>query len=254
MPQRRDRSQRAQARAILKQNHAMLPAPSVCPHVPAPAFVFELPDAAPQPSLTERARALYEDSVVPVRDIARLTGVSERTIYKYAHRQNWKPRYRWSAGDLAKWRPGLSGEASEEATDESAARGRGWQAEGAFAPAKGAGARFIRREDAGKPLAIGLNANDPAGAARAAQSCVAAQAASAQAEREAAFAQRLQAYEDALALLCQVFVIAPPGEAGVRPRNGIAERARAGCLRAAVLNWEQALAALSPTSRPDGGR
>ena len=32
--------------------------------------------------LTAQARALYEDTVVPVREIARLAGVSERTLYK----------------------------------------------------------------------------------------------------------------------------------------------------------------------------
>jgi len=44
------------------------------------------------PSLTERVRALYQDSVVPVREIARLAGVTERTIYKYARQQGWRPR------------------------------------------------------------------------------------------------------------------------------------------------------------------
>ena len=54
--------------------------------------------------LTERARALYEDSAVPVREIARLTGVTERTIYKYAAKHAWKPRYRWSP-DRGRYRP-----------------------------------------------------------------------------------------------------------------------------------------------------
>ena len=40
-------------------------------------------------SLTARVRALYENSVVPVREIARLAGVSERTLYKYVRRGGW---------------------------------------------------------------------------------------------------------------------------------------------------------------------
>src|SRR5205814_1077213 len=36
--------------------------------------------------LTEQVRALYEETVVPVREIARLAGVTERTIYKYARK------------------------------------------------------------------------------------------------------------------------------------------------------------------------
>ncbi|MGA7975355.1 MAG: helix-turn-helix domain-containing protein, partial [Pseudolabrys sp.] len=44
-------------------------------------------------SLTARARALYEGSAVPVREIARLAGVSERTLYKYVEKYRWKKRY-----------------------------------------------------------------------------------------------------------------------------------------------------------------
>jgi hypothetical protein len=90
-------------------------------------------------SLTAQVRALYEDSAVPVREIANVTGVSERTIYKYAAKQRWKRRYA-RAPDLS----------SED-----------------LAPARGAGARFIRREDKGQPFAQGLKATDPAGARRA---------------------------------------------------------------------------------------
>ena len=48
-------------------------------------------------SLTEKVRALYANSAVPVAEIARLCGVSERTIYKYAARHNWPPRYAWAS-------------------------------------------------------------------------------------------------------------------------------------------------------------
>jgi len=42
--------------------------------------------------LTLRVRALYEDSVVPMREIARLAGVHERTLYKYARKCGWRRR------------------------------------------------------------------------------------------------------------------------------------------------------------------
>jgi len=41
---------------------------------------------------TLRVRALYEDSAVPMREIARLAGVHERTLYKYARKCGWRRR------------------------------------------------------------------------------------------------------------------------------------------------------------------
>ena len=41
---------------------------------------------------TLRVRALYEDSIVPMREIARLAGVHERTLYKYARKCGWRRR------------------------------------------------------------------------------------------------------------------------------------------------------------------
>jgi hypothetical protein len=110
------------------------------------------PQTAPHPDLMAQVRALYEDSAVPVREIAARAGVTERTIYKYARKHGWQPRYLWQ-------------------DDHPCMLVRGWQAADRFAPAKGAGGRFIRREDAGKPFARGLKANDPAARAKAAQSC-----------------------------------------------------------------------------------
>jgi hypothetical protein len=133
--------------------------------------------AAPRPKLTRltaRVRQLYEDSAVPVREIASLAGVSERTIYKYAARHGWKPRYAW-------------------------ARDRGWRAPPKFAAVKGAGGRFIRRDDKGKPYRQGLKATDRHGERRAAARCrqvaALARAARAEAEAQRRFAQRLRAIE-----------------------------------------------------------
>ena len=95
---------------------------------------------------------------MPVREIARLAGVSERTLYKYVEKHGWKKRY-------ARVPRGLAA--------AQANRGQGWQATAGFAPVKGAGGRFVRREDIGKPFAAGMKALDPAGHARADAACVA---------------------------------------------------------------------------------
>jgi hypothetical protein len=116
--------------------------------------------AAGELDLTARIRALYEDSAVPVREIARLAGVTERTLYRYVERHDWKRRYRVLP----------RGEAAAAAN-----RGRRWRHEAAFAPVKGSGGRFIRREDKAKPFATGFKAIDPAGRARALADCAAAE-------------------------------------------------------------------------------
>ena len=116
----------------------------VAPELRAPHSECATADASPSLSLTERVRALYEDSVVPVREIARLAGVTERTIYKYAHKERWTPRVTWLARD---------GTAAE-------------------LPARGVAGRFIRREDVGKSYPRGLKALDPDGATQAAAACV----------------------------------------------------------------------------------
>jgi hypothetical protein len=85
------------------------------------------------PSLTDRVRALYEDSILPVREIARLAGVSERTLYKYAARGGWRQRHL------------------------------------CLARAKGAGGRFVSRDDTAKPRPSGLKALDPTAAVQASE-------------------------------------------------------------------------------------
>src|SRR6185437_1390909 len=114
-------------------------------------------------NLTKKVRALYEDSAVPVREIASVAGVTERTIYKYAAKLAWKRRHH-------------------------------------VAPARGAGSRFIRREDKDKPFAHGLKATDPAGAAHAIESCDEAQSLSLEAQREAEAEQRCDALNRAIEL------------------------------------------------------
>jgi len=76
-------------------------------------------------ALTAQARALYEDSAVPVREIARLSGVCERTLYKYVRKGGWQRRRRAHLD-------------------------------------RGAGGRFVAREQAQAPHAAGLGALDAA--------------------------------------------------------------------------------------------
>jgi hypothetical protein len=164
-------SVRAQAQEIYCEMVAgeadALPATPPTPDPPSPRFGGQ--DPSPQgggehaanrgesePNLTARIRALYEDSAVPVREIARLAGVTERTLYKYVIRQNWKRRYRVLP----------RGEAAAAANC-----GRRWREREDCAPVKGAGGRFIHREDNGKPFAQGLKATDPAGRAVALVDC-----------------------------------------------------------------------------------
>jgi hypothetical protein len=101
-------------------------------------------------------RALYEEGSVPVREIAAIAGVSERTLYKYVAKHGWQKRYRLKPRGVEAAR---------------ANRGRRWQRAQGFAPVKGAGGRFIRRADKDKPFAAGIKATDPAAARRAAAAC-----------------------------------------------------------------------------------
>jgi len=137
--------------------------------------------ATPSPKnetdLTARVRALYEDSAVPVAKIAALAGVTERTIYKYVAKRGWKRRYCWAP-------PGSDQDLA------AAPRGRRWRPSPNFAPAKGAGSRFIRREDKDKPIAVGLKATDPGGASHAAAACGRAALLAALAQAKAEQAQR----------------------------------------------------------------
>jgi AcrR family transcriptional regulator len=50
------------------------------------------PRTANTTPLTAKARALYEGRVVPVRDIAKLCGVSVATLYHHAHKRGWTMR------------------------------------------------------------------------------------------------------------------------------------------------------------------
>jgi hypothetical protein len=141
-------------------------------------------------------RRMYEDSIIPVRDIAQHAGVTERTLYKYAHKQNWTPRYAWMPdGARPPARPGRRRWTHAEAKHHARA--------GQLAPAKGAGGRFIRRDAIGEPFAQGIKALDAAGRAAVAQSCAEAARVAERAGLEAECRSAQQATLEALEWLNQ---------------------------------------------------
>jgi hypothetical protein len=153
----------------------------------APAKLAQSDD----PTLTARVRALYEGGVVPVREIASLAGVTERTLYKYVRALGWTPRVTRHRGD------------GKPTTAQCAARG--------------AGGRFIPLADADQPHAHGLKALDPDGAQRAAEQCVHAAALAETAAADALAAaharaartqaeRKAQAQTRSYALLCGALV------------------------------------------------
>jgi predicted transcriptional regulator len=146
--------------------------------------------------LTAHVRALYEGSAVPVAEIARLVGVTERTIYKYAAKQGWKPRYAWRPGG------GRPPKKPQGAGKPALRREQRRQAQ--FAPAKGAGGRFIRRADKVKPFAVGLKATDPAAARRAAAQCAEAERRAQEAQLEALRSQLADERVRALTMMSRV--------------------------------------------------
>jgi hypothetical protein len=143
------------------------------------------------PTLTARVRALYEGNVVPVREIAALAGVTERTLYKYARSHGWTPRVR---------RSGEGGAQISNAPAERAARG--------------AGGRFIPLAEADQRHAHGLKALDPDGARRAAAHCTRAaelaDAASAAAQSDAAADAQARTFEILAGSLVELHKICAP--------------------------------------------
>ena len=161
---------------------------------PGEAGEQAVPAGGEKADLMAHLRAMYEDSIVPVRDIARHAGVTERTLYKYARKQAWKPRYAWMPDGS---RP-PAGPARRRFSEQ---RERALQ----VAPAKGAGGRFIRRDDIGVPFAQGIKATDPAARAAAAQACAAADRAAARAMLEAECRSAWQGTSQMLDWVLRVF-------------------------------------------------
>jgi hypothetical protein len=129
-------------------------------------------------SLLDRVQHIYENSVVPVREIARLIGVSERTLYKYVRRHGWARRHVClEAGPLpnpppasGRSRPSSTGYAGEGKI-RAASRGQRLTPRLGFERAKGAGGRFIAFEERGTPQPHGPKALDPLAAEAAGEIC-----------------------------------------------------------------------------------
>lgn len=170
--------------AMLEQV-AITPTPSPSPQgggeqpEQAVGLIATTPTPTPNPSpqgggekitLMARVQALYEDSAVPVREIARLCGVTERTLYRYVEKGRWRRRY------VARPR----GEAAAAGN-----RGRRWQRAPGHEGIKGAGGRFVPCSAAGQPVAHGIKALDPLARERAATACAAASARAAKARAKA---------------------------------------------------------------------
>jgi hypothetical protein len=180
------------------------------------------PPAAPTPEtkakptrLTARVRRLYENSAVPVREIAQLAGVTERTSYKYARKGGWTPRYAWNDAG-------------------GAHRRKRWRATERFAPTKGAGGRFIARVDKGKPYRQGLKATDAQGARRAIEKCAKAEriarAVQAEAEAEQRCAALVRAIDNTNGALRELNVYLT-----ARRKSGAVRHARADALIESAL-------------------
>jgi hypothetical protein len=107
--------------------------------------------APPQPTLLQRTQYLYEQTVVPVREIARLIGVSERTLYKYVARYGWTRRHLCIARPSGADAPPRDYEAVRTANC-----GRTLQPREGHEGVKGAGGRFISFEERGTPQALSL--------------------------------------------------------------------------------------------------
>jgi hypothetical protein len=155
------------------------PMPPAQAGLPPPVRASAAAPSVIPPDLMREVRRLYEDGIVPVREIARGAGVSERTLYKYARKYGWTPRYAWMPDGSRP--PGRAGR--RRCGDE---RGHAQR----YAAVRGAGGRFVRREEIGQPFAHGIKALDAAARASAAKACAAAarkaEHARLQAEAEAA--------------------------------------------------------------------
>lgn len=101
--------------------------------------------------VTHQARALYEAGVVPVRDIARLCGVSLRTLYDHVNGKGWTRRRASVPSDLAK-------------SERQKARYRAMRA---LSPARPRGLKASDPEGQARALAAAERAGALAGAALA---------------------------------------------------------------------------------------
>ena len=65
---------------------------AACEAMRAVAEAEGLPSADAELSFADRLRQLYEQSALPVREIARIAAIAERTLFSYVQRGGWKRR------------------------------------------------------------------------------------------------------------------------------------------------------------------
>jgi hypothetical protein len=243
-------TRRSSLRAAAREIYGALAAAPAAPAGPAQIGAGE-PSGPSAQNLTEQVRALYETSAVPVREIAQLAGVSERTIYKYVRRHGWIRRYRVTPRGAAA---------------AAANRGRRLRPSPDFAPdltpVRGAGGRFIRREDKDKPFAHGLKATDAEARARAVAACRQAELLARAAQAQALTAQRFDARLRAIAEVNRACAeLAQYRHTRARqardeqacdrpaPDGDLVERALSRALELATQRWEALLAPEQQSAR-----
>ena len=122
-------------------------------------------------------------------------------------------------------------------------------ARGSASPAKGAGGRFIRRADKGKPFAVGLKATDPRAAAAAGAACSRAAALARAAQLRAAAVQREEARLRAVETVNQALAelnrhraaCAKPGQPSLRDDDRVAQLLMQ-VAEIATARWQRLLA------------
>jgi colicin import membrane protein len=79
---------------------------AACERLKAVAEAEELPTIDGEPSFAARLRQLYEQSALPVHEIARIAGIAQRTLFSYVQRGGWKRRnWRQARHDAARRAP-----------------------------------------------------------------------------------------------------------------------------------------------------
>jgi hypothetical protein len=79
---------------------------AACERMRAVAEAEGLPSADAELSFADRLRQLYEQSALPVCEIARIAAIAERTLFSYVQRGGWKRRnWRQARYDAARTAP-----------------------------------------------------------------------------------------------------------------------------------------------------
>jgi hypothetical protein len=92
---------------------------AACERMRTVAEAEGLPSADAELSFADRLRQLYEQSALPVREIARIAAIAERTLFSYVQRGGWKRR-NWRQARYDAARPAPPEAAGRMSADEDA--------------------------------------------------------------------------------------------------------------------------------------